>query len=76
MGDFTKQQAVKLLALSVLALIVAVAIFVVATAFVIANGNSKGVSAAYGISMPMLVLSGHFANTLIKEDTMRYLTKT
>ena len=61
MGDFTKQQAVKLLALSVLALIVAVAIFVVATAFVIANRNSKGVSAAYGISMPMLGLSGLFA---------------
>ena len=70
MGDFTKQQAVKLLALSVLALIVAVAIFVVATAFVIANDNSKGVSAAYGISVPMLVLSGIFAYALLKEVTL------
>ena len=70
MGDFTKQQAVKLLALSVLALIVAVAIFVVATAFVIANGISKGVSAAYGISVPMLVLSGLFAYSLLKEVTL------
>lgn len=70
MGDFTKPQAVKLLALSVLALIVAVAIFVVATAFVITNGNSKGVSAAYGISVPMLVLSGIFAYSLLKEVTL------
>ena len=70
MGDFTKQQAIKLLALSVLALIVAVAIFVVATAFVIANGNSKGVSAADGISVPMLVLSGIFAYSLLKEVTL------
>ena len=70
MGDFTKPHAVKLLALSVLALIVSVAIFVVATAFVIANGNSKGVSAAYGISVPMLVLSGIFAYSLLKEVTL------
>ena len=70
MGDFTKQQAVKLLALSVLALIVAIAIFVVATAFVIAYGNSKGVSAAYGISVPTLVLSGIFAYSLLKEVTL------
>ena len=70
MGDFTKQQAVKLLALSVLALIVAIAIFVVATAFVIAYGNSKGVSAAYGIRVPMLVLSGIFAYSLLKEVTL------
>lgn len=70
MGDFTKQQVVRLLALSVLALIVAIAIFVVATAFVIAYGNSKGVSAAYGISVPMLVLSGIFAHALLKEVTL------
>ena len=70
MGDFTKQQTVKLLALSVLALIVSIAIFVVATAFVIANGNSKGVSAAYGVSVPMLVLSGLFSYALLKEVTL------
>lgn len=70
MGDFTKQQLVKLLAISVLALIVAIAIFVVATAFVIAYGNSKGVSAAYGISVPMLVLSGLFSYALLKEVTL------
>lgn len=70
MGDFTKQQAVKLLAISVLALIVAIAIFAVATGFVIANGNSKGVSAAYAISIPMLVLSGLFAYALLKEVTL------
>lgn len=70
MGDFTKPQAVKLLALSVLALIVAIAIFVVATAFVIAKGNSNGVSAAYGISVPMMVLSGIFAYSLLKEVTL------
>ena len=67
MENFTKPQAVKLLALSVLALIVSIAIFVVATAFVITNGNSKGVSAAYGISVPMMVLSGLFAYSLLKE---------
>lgn len=67
MENFTKPQAVKLLALSVLALIVSIAIFVVATAFVITNGNSKGVSAAYGVSVPMLVLSGLFAYSLLKE---------
>ena len=67
MENFTKQQAVKLLALSVLALIVSIAIFVVATAFVITNGNNKGVSAAYGVSVPMLVLSGLFAYSLLKE---------
>ena len=70
MGDFTKPQVVRLLALSVLALIVAVAIFVVATAFVIANGNSKGVSAAYGVSVPMIVLSGLFSYALLKEVTL------
>ena len=70
MGNFTKQQVVKLLALSVLALIVSIAIFVVATAFVIANGNSKGVSAAYGVSVPMLVLSGLFSYALLKEVTL------
>ena len=70
MGDFTKQQLVKLLALSVLALIVAIAIFVVATAFVIADGNSKGVSAAYGVSVPMLVLSGLFSYAFLKEVTL------
>ena len=70
MGDFTKQQAVKLLALSVLALIVAIAIFVVATAFVIADGNSKGVSAAYGVSVPLMVLSGLFSYALLKEVTL------
>ena len=67
MENFTKPQAVKLLALSVLALIVSIAIFVVATAFVITNGNSKGVSAAYGISVPMMVLSGLFSYSLLKE---------
>lgn len=67
MENFTKQQAVKLLAFSVLALIVSIAIFVVATAFIITNGNSKGVSAAYGVSVPMLVLSGLFAYSLLKE---------
>lgn len=70
MGDFTKQQVVKLLALSVLALIVSIAIFVVATAFVITNGNRKGVSAAYGVSVPMLVLSGLFSYALLKEVTL------
>ena len=70
MGDFTKPQVVRLLALSVLALIVSIAIFVVATAFVIVNGNSKGVSAAYGISVPMLVLSGLFSYALLKEVTL------
>lgn len=70
MGDFTKQQAVKLLAISVLVLIVAIAIFAVATGFVIANGNSKGISAAYGISVPMLVISGLFAYALLKEVTL------
>lgn len=70
MGDFTKPQVVRMLALSVLALIVAIAIFVVATAFVIANGNSKGVSAAYGVSVPMLVLSGIFSYVLLKEVTL------
>lgn len=70
MGDFTKQQAVRLLALSVLALIVSIAIFVVATAFVIADGNSKGVSAAYGISVPMIVLSVLFSYALLKEVTL------
>nr|DAQ10498.1 MAG TPA: hypothetical protein [Caudoviricetes sp.] len=70
MGDFTKQQVVKLLAISILALIVAIAIFVVATGFVIANGNSKGVSAAYAISVPMLVLSGLFSYALLKEVTL------
>ena len=70
MGDFTKQQLVKLLAISVLALIVAIAIFVVATAFVIADGNSKGVSAAYGISVPLMVLSGLFAYSFLKEVTL------
>ena len=70
MENFTKPQAVKLLALSVLALIVSIAIFMVATAFVITNGNSKGVSAAYGISVPMMVLSGLFAYSLLKEVTL------
>ena len=70
MENFTKPQAVKLLALSVLALIVSIAIFVVATAFVITNGNSKGVSAAYGISVPMMVLSGLFSYSLLKEVTL------
>ena len=70
MGDFTKPQVVRLLALRVLALIVSIAIFVVATAFVITNGNSKGVSAAYGVSVPMLVLSGLFAYSLLKEVTL------
>ena len=70
MGDFTNPQVVRMLALSVLALIVSIAIFVVATAFVITNGNSKGVSAAYGVSVPMLVLSGIFAYALLKEVTL------
>ena len=70
MGDFTKQQAVKLLAISVLALIVAIAIFAVATGFVIANGYNKTIGIAYGISVPMLVLSGLFAYALLKEVTL------
>ena len=67
MRDFTKQQAAKLLAFNLLMLIVAIATFIVATAFVIAYGNSKAVSAAYGISVPMLVLNGIFAYTFFME---------
>lgn len=67
MRNFTKQQAIKLLAFNLLMLIVAVAIFAVATGFLIANGNSKGVSAAYGVSIPMIILNGFFAYALLKE---------